>query len=354
MRIQSDNNYMAKELVSDVFQVIMRFNMKLLIIVNNPERASFRVRATDLLSCFRQEGIQCDVLKLSRQTLQRWRLFKSASDYDAVLIHRKCLNFFDARVLARYSRKIIFDHDDAIMYSSSRPESNCTSHFRLYKRTIRMVDCVIAGNEYLAKHARLFCRQVHVVPSGLDTKAFEQERPQKNDDKVRLVWIGSKSTLRYLAELKPVLEQIGKSHPRVVLRIIADQFFDLANMVVEKRTWSLESQISDLLACDIGLAPLPDNRFTRGKCGFKILQYFAAELPVIASPVGVNKKFIQESNAGIPAATPEQWKTAIEKIIEDIAIWRQKGQNGKRYVQGYDISLVAKKFCEIIKDVIVS
>lgn len=326
--------------------------IKLLVIVNNPKRASFRLRFTDFLDYFRREGIFCEVSKLPQNNLQRWKLFKSAQKYDAVLLHRKCLNFFDAKVLARYSRKIIFDHDDAIMYSTSRPESDRTSHFRLYRRTIRMVDCVIAGNEYLAEHARRFCRHVHVVPTGVDAKAFEQERPLKKDDEVRLVWIGSISTLRYLAELKPVLEQIGKNHTRVVLRIIADQFFDLENMVVQKHTWSLENQVFDLLDCDIGLAPLPDDRFTRGKCGFKILQYFAAGLPVVASPVGVNEKFIKESNAGILAATPQQWRSALEKMIEDVPTCRQMGQNGKRYVQAYDTSLVAKQFCESVKDAI--
>ena len=343
----------CKGLVSSFLGAIIHVMIKLLIIVNNPKRASFRLRVTDFLDYFRREGIVCEVCKLPQKNLQRWQLFKSAQKYDAVLLHRKCLNFFDAKVLARYSRKIVFDHDDAIMYSTSRPESNRTSHFRLYKRTIQMVDCVIAGNEYLAEHARLFCRHVYVVPTGLDTTAFEQERPQKHDDEIRLVWIGSESTLPYLAELKSVFEQIGKSHPHVVLRIIADEFFDLENMMVQKHMWSLESQVSDLLACDIGLAPLPDNRFTKGKCGFKILQYFAAGLPVVASPVGVNEKFIKESNAGILAATPEQWKSAVEKMIEDVPMCRQMGQNGKRYVQAYDTSLVAKQFCEIVKEAIV-
>lgn len=326
--------------------------MKLLIFVNNPKRASFRLRTLDFLDYFRREGIVCQVCRLPRKNVQRWAMFKSAQEYDAVLLHRKCLNYLDAKVLAWYSRKIIFDHDDAIMYSTSRPESDRTSHFRLYKRTIQMSDCVIAGNDYLAEHAHRFCSEVHIVPTGLDTKAFMKDSRQKQHDKIRLVWIGSKSTLPYLEELKPVLEQVGKDNDRVVLRIVADQFFDMQSMPVQKHNWSLETEASDLLACDVGLAPLPDNRFTRGKCGFKILQYFASGLPVIASPVGVNETFIKESHAGILASTPQQWKEAIEKLAADATFRKQTGLKGKQYVQSYDVSVIAAKFCKIIKDTI--
>jgi glycosyltransferase involved in cell wall biosynthesis len=168
-------------------------------------------------------------------------------------------------------------------------------------------------------------------------------------NKIRLVWIGSKSTLKYLSELQPVFEQVGKTGIGVVLRIVADDFFDLDYMTVEKRVWSLDTQFSDLLECDIGLAPLPDNRFTHGKCGFKILQYFAAGLPVIASPVGVNSDFIQKSLAGIIAVTPEQWNNAIMKMVQDVALRKRLGQNAKQFVQQYDTAVLAKRFCEIIK-----
>ncbi len=108
--------------------------------------------------------------------------------------------------------------------------------------------------------------------------------------------------MRYLKELSPALEQIGRTCPQVVLRIICDDFFDLSAMAVEKKAWSLETEAADLAACDIGLCPLPDDNFTRGKCGFKILQYFAAGLPVIASPVGINADFLMGGKRGCAGA----------------------------------------------------
>ncbi len=323
--------------------------MKLLILVNNPNRASFRLRAADYLDFFRDEGIYCDVHKLPARNLERWQLFRTARCYDAVLLHRKCLNYFDAKILFRYARKVIFDHDDAIMYSTSRPESDRSSHFRLYKRTIQRCDCVIAGNEYLAAHARRFCSNVHILPTGLAVRSYFPKKAGGPSEMIRLVWIGSESTLRYLEELKPILEEIGQTHRHVVLRIIADKFFDLKNMTVEKHPWSLETQAVDLQACDIGLAPLPDNRFTQGKCGFKILQYFASGLPAIASPVGVNETFIKESGAGMLASAPEEWKEAIKIMVKDIELCRRLGEKGRCYVQAFDESVIAQQFCSIIK-----
>ena len=322
--------------------------MKLLIVTNNPSRASFRLRIEDHLDALRGEGIQCDVSALPKKVVERWRLFKASAGYDAVLLHRKCLNVWDAAVWSRYCPTMIFDFDDAIMHSTARPDSTWTSHYRLFRRTAGMMDVMIAGNENLAEYARRYCTRVVVLPTGLDTAAYTIAGVTKNLREIRLVWIGSESTLKYLEELRPVLEQIGKTHPNVILRIIADKFFDLEQMRVEKCPWSLATQAADLLACDIGLSPLPDNRFTRGKCGFKMLQYFAAGLPVIASPVGVNADFIRESKAGLAASTPSQWTEAIETMIRNIAFYRQSGEQGRAFVQAFDKKHIGKELCRIL------
>lgn len=323
--------------------------MKLLILTNNPSRASFRLRIEDHLDFLKQQGIQSEIRAMPRRMMDRWRLFKASGCYDAVLLHRKCLNFWDAAVFAHYRPTTIFDFDDAIMHSTSRPDSRYTSHYRLFRRTAKMMDVIIAGNGILADYARRYCTKVVVVPTGLDTASYQKSDISKDTDHIRLVWIGSESTLKYLADLRPVFEEVGKTYKNVILRIIADTFFDLENMKVEKCPWSLKTQVPDLLSSDIGLAPLPDNCFTRGKCGFKMLQYFAAGLPVIASPVGVNETFIKESGAGLLASTPSQWKDAIEKMIKDIALYRQLGENGKQFVKKFDKKLIGIELCRILK-----
>ena len=123
----------------------------------------------------------------------------------------------------------------------------------------------------------------------------------------------------------------------------------MQNMEVEKRRWSLEKQAVDLATSDIGLAPLPDNRFTRGKCGFKILQYAAAGLPVIASPVGVNIEYIREGINGFLAADYSDWIEKICQLSRDSQLRRQIGRTARTDVQRFDSRTIGGQLCELVK-----
>jgi len=326
--------------------------MRLFVLTNNPERASFRQRIQIHLDTFRANGVDCEVAKLPSEELARLRLFKRAADFDAVFLQKKCLNFFDAICLRRNSKKIIYDFDDAIMYNPNHPDRNSLSHSIGFRKSARLADVVIAGNSYLAKHAQRFNANVKIVPTGLDTKAYVVDTKAKNDGRIRLVWIGSKSTLRYLAEIRPALERIGLRYDSVVLRIICDDFFDLQNMEVEKCQWSLEKQGEDLATSHIGLAPLPDDRFTRGKCGFKILQYEAANLPVVTSPVGVNSEYVRNGVMGYHASNIPQWIDRVSELIDDIELRRKMADAGRAQAQRFDITVIGKTLYSFITECI--
>ena len=326
--------------------------MNILVITNNPNRASFRQRIEVYLDTLRTKGVDCEVAKLPSSYLARRKLFKQAADFNSVFLQKKCLNFRDAIWLHKYSKKIIYDFDDAIMYSPKTPENDKSSHFRLFRRTAKIADMVIAGNSYLADHAQKFNRNIKILPTGLHTNAYEVETESKNDGKIRLVWIGSKSTLLYLEQIKPALEEIGLSFNNVVLRIICDDFFDLQNMEVEKCRWSLEKQAVDLVTSDIGLAPLPNNRFTRGKCGFKILQYQAANLPIVTSPVGVNAEYVRNGVTGYHAQNIPQWIDRVSELIDNIELRKQMADAGKAHAARFDTSIIGKKLCSLITECI--
>ena len=322
--------------------------MKLLILTNNLSRPSFRQRIETYIAPFRENGIDCNVEKLPQNYLVRWKLLMQAASFDGVLLHKKCLNCVDAFLLRRYSKRIIYDFDDAVMYNSNNPESNRSSHFRLFRRTARLSDMVIAGNSYLADLAQRFNNNVKILPTGLDTKAYNLSIKPEDDSKIRLVWIGSKSTLKYLEEIKPALEEIGSRFDNVVLRIICDDFFYLENMTVEKCHWSLEKQTIDLATSDIGLAPLPNNRFTRGKCGFKILQYQATHLPVVTSPVGVNAEYVTDGMTGYSASDNNQWVDRISELIENAKLRKQMANASQRHVEKLDVRVTGTKLHEIL------
>ncbi len=322
--------------------------MDLLVVTNNPTNASFRQRIEVHLAMLRQNGIDCEVAKLPPGFLERRKLFMRTAKFDGIFLHRKILNFHDAFWLHRYSRKIIYDFDDAVMYSTRKPGSCCLSRRRRFRRSVELADLVLAGNPYLAEHAQKFNPRVEVLPTGLDTSAYKVETKPENDGKIRLVWIGSKSTLRYLAQIKPVLEEIGAKFDNIILRIICDEFFSLQNMRVEKQQWHKDTEAVDLITSDIGLAPLPDDRFTRGKCGFKILQYAAAGLSVVASPVGVNAEYVRDGVTGFHAMNTSQWIDRISKLIKDQVLRKQTSQAGKSRVREFDIGVLGKKLANLI------
>jgi glycosyltransferase involved in cell wall biosynthesis len=322
--------------------------MKLLILSSNLERAGFRQRIAIYLDILCSNGIECEVAKLPAGPLARLKLFRRAPDFDVVLLHKKGLNPFDAFWLRRYSKKLIYHFDDAIMYSTKTPDHNSRSHLARFRRSARSADMVIAASAYLAEHALKFNPNVTVLATGIKISDYKFDRHCEKDDKVRLVWIGSKATLEYLVTIKPALEEIGSHFNNVVLRIICDDFFDLENMPVEKFRWSQKTRGGDLAECDIGLAPLPDDRFTQGKCSFKVLEYAAAGLPVVASPVGANVDNIREGVTGFFATDYRNWVGRITQLIKDTQLRERMGKQALVHAEKYDISVIGKQLTDLL------
>lgn len=322
--------------------------MNLLVLTNNPARPSFRQRLEVHLDLLRRNGINCEVARLPAGPVARCRLLKRSADFDVVFLQKKRLNLIEAPLLRRYAGKIIYDFDDAVMYKPGAPERYSLLKSVRFRLTVGLADLVIAGNPYLAEHARKFGTKVEVLPTGLNTNDYRIGAARKTDGKVRLVWIGSRSTLRYLAKIAPPLEEIGSRFDNVVLRQICDEFIDLQKMPVEKRPWSEQTQAADLVTSDIGLAPLPDNRFTRGKCGFKILQYAAAGLPVVASPVGVNRDYVRDNVTGYLASDTEEWADRISRLVENAQLRKNMGQSACESVKRFDIGVIGEQLAALI------
>lgn len=326
--------------------------MNLLIISNNLNRGGFRQRIAVYLDILQANGIDCEVAQLPSGVLARRKLFRRASEFDTVLLHKKGLNPFDAFWLRRYSNKIIYHFDDAIMYSDKRPERESRSHFIPFRRSVRIADMVIAGSTYLAQQANPFNPNVKILPTGINISDYNIKITTKNDDKIRLVWIGSESTLKYLREIKSVLEGIGARFDNVIMRIICDDFLELENIPVEKHLWSKDTRGINLATSDIGLAPLPDDRFTRGKCSFKVLEYSAAGLPVVASPVGTNSEYIRDNVTGFLVKNERQWIDRITQLIENAELRKKMGREGLEFAQKFDLKVVGEQFAKLIKNCI--
>ena len=323
---------------------------RLLVLTRDRAGAAFRQRIEPYLEPLAARGIQTEVVKIANCLWTRRGQLLRAGRFDGVLLHRKTLSWLDARTLG-HTRRLIYDFDDAVMFQARAPERPHGGRQRRFTRTVRLADLVIAGSPILAAHADMAgAWESEVVPTGLDAQRFAPRQDYGKAGAARLVWIGSASTLKQLEPFRPALEAVGRAVPGAALRVIADADLYLDGLRVENVPWSYEAEGRLLAECDIGIAPLPDTPYTRGKCGFKVLQYMAAGLPVVTSPVGVNADYVRPEETGLHAATAEEWVAAVKRLAADPALRERMGRAARaRIVQEFDFAVLAPEVCGLIE-----
>ncbi|MFZ5766430.1 MAG: glycosyltransferase family 4 protein [Thermodesulfobacteriota bacterium] len=309
--------------------------MKVLFLVPRLDKASTRYRVLHYLPALKENGIDCEIRELSRRTRNPLAVMKQARRADVVVIQKKLLSRIELFFLRQASRRLVYDFDDAVMFKDGPAStSQLARQGNRFIRTVSQVDLVLAGNSYLADLARPYQKNVHILPTPLDMERYTAKPPKETaGNNVILGWIGSKGTLKYLADLIPALERLGKKHPDIVLKIVADAFFDLKNMEVIKKYWTAAAEIDDLHSFDIGIMPLTDDVWTRGKCGFKLLQCMAAGLPVVCSPVGMNREIVTDGVEGFWAQTAEEWVDRIGALATSHDLGREMGKKGRDKVR---------------------
>jgi glycosyltransferase involved in cell wall biosynthesis len=325
---------------------------QMMILCRHPAKASFRQRIQAYIEPLARRGIQTETVELARSPLERRRQWLRAGQCDGILLQKKTLTAWEALALRRRRARLIYDVDDAVMYKTEADQRRPDRlRLRRFRRTVGLSDLVIAGNSFLAQHARdAGARHVVVIPTGLDIRRYRPKQAYRTDAPMRLVWIGSKSTLKQIRSFVPVLETLGQRAPGTVLRVIADAGLEARHLAVENLPWSLQGEAQMLAESDIGVAPLPDTPFTRGKCAFKIVQYMAAGLPVIASPVGVNADYVQHGRTGFLASSPQEWQETFDRLAGDAALRESMGRAGRhRAEQELDLAVLAGKLCDAIE-----
>jgi glycosyltransferase involved in cell wall biosynthesis len=322
---------------------------RVLVITTNLQQASFRLRIDALRPLLAQRGVTLDIQIRPKRLLARRRFLRGASRYDAVVLQRKLLDPADARLLRRSSRKIVYDLDDAVMYHAHRV--GLLSRWRTrrrFKATAKNVDHVVAGNQYLADHFRKFGLPVTVLPTCVDPAHYRIKQHAATDS-IGLVWIGSNSTLPYLSAILPALRKAALHLPGLRLVTIAGDRLQNPGIAYEHVRWSEEKEPEALTHGDIGIAPTPSDRWTLGKCGFKIIQYMAAALPAIASPVGANQEIIKSGETGLLATRDEEWITAIRALASDVELRRRMGRAGRaRVEQEYSLTRAADVWASLL------
>jgi glycosyltransferase involved in cell wall biosynthesis len=236
--------------------------------------------------------------------------------------------------------------DDAFFHAH---ESTALLRDKL-RQLISGASAVTAGNEYLAAYARRSNGNVHTVPTVVDTNIY---RPRaKREGCVPVIgWIGSPSTWDYVRPILPVLSDICSGGRARFLAVgagpaaNADRFDGM-----ELQKWSERSEVADVQRMDIGIMPLPDEPWARGKCGYKLIQYMACGLPVVASPVGVNRHIVEEGKSGFLRTATEDWHGALTELIANPALRTAFGYVGRKQIVGwYSLAAQAPRLVEILR-----
>ena len=275
-----------------------------------------------------------------------------------VFVQRECFMLGSAFFERRYAKRsrLIFDFDDSIwlqQVSEGNKKLAFLKNAGKTKEIIRAAHLVIAGNEYLASYAKTYNPRVIIIPSTIDTDKYAvKEVPEKEN--IVIGWSGSFSTIAHFEKAVEALQLLkNKYHNRLSFIVIGDPAYQNELLSITGMPWNAATEVEDLHRFDIGIMPLPDDEWTRGKCGMKGLQYMAAGIPTVMSPVGVNKEIIQDGENGFLADTTGEWVEKLSRLIESVELRKKFSLNGRKTVEEkYSIIANKEKYLEAIKSVL--
>lgn len=344
-----------------------------------------RFRFEQYLDHFSQNGIACVVSPLvsradnrvlysSGNFFKKVELFRKAwkkrlSDlaevkagkYDAVFVYRDAImvrsTHFE-RQIHKAGVPMIFDFDDSIWLQDVSDANRIFSWLKDPAKTSRIISLcslVIAGNQYLCDYGKRFNPQTIIIPTTIDTDKYVTDpsaRLRKNDT-VTIGWSGSITTIKHFKTSLMVLKTLkDKYGDKINIAVIGDGNFRDASLGITGKWWNGDTELEDLSVFDIGIMPLPDDQWSRGKCGLKGLQYMALEIPTVMSPVGVNADIVQDGENGFLAAGHDEWVEKLSLLIESKELREKLGKAGRKtVVEHYSVEANKHRWLEAFQSV---
>jgi len=331
-----------------------------LLPVDDERGASTRYRVLAYLPFLARAGYETDVRfpqgnRAVSGARRLWRAQDLVQDLlqpvreDLLLVHRKTYPAMFARLLRRKARPLVFDMDDALDLpppSRAAGEAERRRYRANFDATVRQADLVLCGNRELA--SRLPHDRYALLPTPLDTDRFAPHAVAPRRGKV-LGWVGHADNLAYLERLADPLRELARRHPGLRIIVVADRPPALEGLDVEFRRWSLESEVDCFSGISIGLMPLEDTAWARGKCAFKAIQYMALGCPAVVSPVGMNREVVRHGENGFLADADEEWIEALDRLLSDPELTARMGDRARRdVVRDYSLKVVARQLLERI------
>ncbi len=318
------------------------------------EQPSFRHRMRSLIEPLQAAGwqVRAEQFPSGRYGLRTWERRALLRWADVTVLHQIKLSSIEARLFAAFSRRRVFDVDDAIYVRKPRSLGDLPDESPWRKKkfaaTCRWVDAVAAGNDVLAGVARATAKEIVVLPTSIDTTCYETTFAGAGDAPT-IAWIGSPENLIYLDMIRPALARLTQRYPTLKMRVICSEFPEWNDVNVEPVAWSSATEAHSLAGAHIGVMPLTDDAWSRGKCAFKLLQYMAAALPCVASPVGANTEAVLDGINGFHARDVDEWERGLEKLIVSAELRARFGSQGHQHVQQrYALARYRAKYLELL------
>jgi glycosyltransferase involved in cell wall biosynthesis len=281
-----------------------------------------------------------------------------ARNYDVVLVHRTACLAGPAlleRLIAMSGKPVIYDFDDAIFLLHTSEANRRFGWLKFPGKTAsicRLSTHVVVGNSFLADYARQYNSRVTVISPSVDTNVYQPVPHNGSSSRVVIGWTGSSTSQTHLEMFAPVLQEIA-ARRNVEIRVISDREPRLPGIPHVWRQWSANRETGDLSDIDIGIMPMPDDQWSRGKCSMKALQYMAMGVPPVCSAIGANCEVIEHGKNGFLATTPEEWVRCLEFLIDDPSLRERLGRQARKTVEEkYSMRRCAELFARVVRDVV--
>ncbi|MBR2194314.1 MAG: glycosyltransferase family 4 protein [Salinivirgaceae bacterium] len=304
------------------------FTITYSFLLNAWDDRHFYQRGNYLLKCW--IALKCVIIRLF-DVLRAWR-------YDYVIVYREA-HFWGwaifEKLLSMSRAAMIFDFDDAIWLNDTSESNKNLSWLKSSAKTAkiaRLANVVTVGNSFLADYARQSNQNVEIVPTAIDTNAYKY-RGAVDSEPVTIGWIGSTTTLKHFQNAIPALTAIKQKYGnRVNFKVIVDVDYEVPELGLKSAKWHKDTEVEELNKVDIGIMPLPDDRWSCGKCGFKGIQYMALGIATVMSPVGVNTDIIEHGANGFLASTDNEWIDCLSQLIESVELRQQLGKAARKTI----------------------
>lgn len=255
--------------------------------------------------------------------LRRFAILFQLWKYDFVFIHREASPLgppiFEWLICKLFKKKVIFDFDDAIWLPNTSGENKIVASIKWHSKTALICKWAYkcsCGNAFLANYAKQFNPNVVINPTTIDLENYHSGKKDQSTTPIKIGWTGTHTTLKYLNDIIPALQSV-QSKINFSLVIISNKDPELSLQNVEFIPWKKETEINDLLRFHIGIMPLTDDDWSRGKCGFKALQYMSLGIPAIVAPVGVNTQIVDHEQNGFLCSTNQEWENALMQLLSN-------------------------------------